>query len=356
MSDENVDSTHDELEGTLLIRYMRGISSDAENARIALWLKENPENETILLRIARIYYAQRTKERILRRNPVATYNKVQHRRQRKTRYLFIRRFSVVAACIAIMVTTVVNSYYSTREKPETQYITIQTNAGMRTNLNLPDGTVVFLNSASKLTYPVPFDSKERRVTLDGEGYFKVAHNTKQPFIVNVAEKQVEVEVLGTEFNMQAYASDQLLRTTLVDGSVKLNLQTESGTWKHVLLKPSEKAIYDMKAKSLHIARINTLYDTAWTQGRLIFKDMSVPEVLTRLSHFYNVSFEIEDAIINNYMFTGTFENRQLSQVLDYLCISSQIKYKIVNPSEDDSQGVNRPKVILKKSKKQSKKQ
>ncbi|MDR3262495.1 MAG: DUF4974 domain-containing protein [Tannerella sp.] len=356
MSDENVDSTHDELEGTLLIRYMRGISSDAENARIALWLKENPENETILLRIARIYYAQRTKERIQRRNPVATYNKVQHRRQRKTRYLFIRRFSVVAACIAIMVTTVVNSYYSTREKPETQYITIQTNAGMRTNLNLPDGTVVFLNSASKLTYPVPFDSKERRVTLDGEGYFKVAHNTKQPFIVNVAEKQVEVEVLGTEFNMQAYASDQLLRTTLVDGSVKLNLQTESGTWKHVLLKPSEKAIYDMKAKSLHIARTNTLYDTAWTQGRLIFKDMSVPEVLTRLSHFYNVSFEIEDAIINNYMFTGTFENRQLSQVLDYLCISSQIKYKIVNPSEDDSQGVNRPKVILKKSKKQSKKQ
>jgi ferric-dicitrate binding protein FerR (iron transport regulator) len=350
MDNEKIDIAQIELEGILLMNYIRGNASGAETVRVALWLKESPENEKILLQLARIYYAQRTKERIQRRNPIVAYTKMLHQRQRKSRRVVMQRLSVAAACVAVVIASVVGSYYSIQGKTETQYITIRTNAGMRTNLNLPDGTVVFLNSDSKLTYPVPFDSKERRVLLDGEGYFKVAHKAKHPFIVDVAERQIEVEVLGTEFNMQAYASEQLFGTTLVDGSVKINLQTESGARQHVFLKPSEKAIYDTKAGSLHITHTNTLYDTAWMEGRLMFKDMPVPEVLSRLSHFYNVTFDVEDAIINNYTFTGTFENRRLSQVLDYVCISSQIKYKIVPATEDDSSGIKRSKVILTKKK------
>jgi ferric-dicitrate binding protein FerR (iron transport regulator) len=301
--------------------------------------------------MARIYYAQRTNERIQSRNPYLAFEKIKQRRQKKAQRMTLKRFLAAAACIVLLVSVTANYFLLKQDKPasQTHYVTVQTNAGIRTNLTLPDGTVAFLNSASKLIYPGSFDSNERRITLEGEGYFQVAHNPEQPFIVSVESKSFEVEALGTEFNLQAYPAEQQVRTTLVEGSVKLIIPAVSGERKNVILKPSEKATYET-GQSVRIASVNTIYETAWMQGRLMFRDTPVPEVLTRLSHFYNVKFEIKDAVINNYTFTGTFQNRQLSQVLDYLGISSRIQYKIIETAEDDSQGVKRTKVILMKRK------
>jgi ferric-dicitrate binding protein FerR (iron transport regulator) len=345
---EEKDNRQDEMDGTLLFRYIRGNSTETENARIALWRKEHPDNEKILLQTAKIYHARRTRERILQRDPVSAFHKVTKRRNKKIRLAVLKRITAVAACIALLLSAVANYYFLQERKSVPQFVTVQTNAGMRTCLNLPDGTEVHLNSSAKLTYPASFDAKERRVRLDGEGYFNVAHEADRPFIVQVESKPVEVEVLGTEFNVQAYASDSLLKTTLVEGSVKFGVQNESGKWKHVVLKPSENVVYNAQANNFRVGRGNTEYDTEWRHGRLMFKDMPVPEVLMRLSHFYNVTFDVEDAVINSYVFTGTFDNRQLSQVLDYLCISSNIKYKVTSPSEDDSRGIRRTKVVLKK--------
>ncbi|MDR3267741.1 MAG: DUF4974 domain-containing protein [Tannerella sp.] len=347
MKDEYMDMSREEPDGTLLIRYIRGISSDGEDARVASWLDENQDNEKTLLQIARIYYARRTQERIRRRNPVTALAKVLRRRQRKARRVWLQRLAV-AACAAVVIVSVAGSYFVMQEKPATQYVTVQTNAGMRTSLNLPDGTLVHLNSSSKLTYPVPFEAGQRRVTLDGEGYFQVAHDVQRPFIVQAESRLMEVEAVGTAFNMQAYASESLLKTTLVEGAVRFGVQNESGTWKYELLNPSEKAVYDLTARKVHISRTNPVYDTAWMQGRLMFRDTPLPEVLAQLSRFYNVTFDVADAVINSYMFTGTFENRQLSQIMDYLKISSRVNYRIIQSAEDDSRGVKRTKVVLKK--------
>jgi ferric-dicitrate binding protein FerR (iron transport regulator) len=333
---------------THLLRYLRGDSPEAEKARIAEWLKMHPDNEKTLLQVAQMYDAQRSKERMQRRDPLAAFHKNLKRRNAKVRHIFLRRLSVAAACVALAVSIVVNYYFLSQKEAKQPFITVQTNAGMRTKLNLPDGTEVHLNSSGKLTYPASFGMKERRVTLDGEGYFQVARDAERPFIVNIENRPMEVEALGTAFNIQAYASDSLLKTTLVEGSVRIGLQNESGAWKYAKLKPSEKAVYNRNRNILKIVSVNPIYDTAWIQGRLMFRDMPVPEVLMRLSHFYDVTFDVEDAVINHYTFTGTFENRQLSQVLDYLCISSRISYKIIPSTEDDSQGVRQTKVILKK--------
>jgi ferric-dicitrate binding protein FerR (iron transport regulator) len=340
--------SQDEIEGTLLFKYLRGKSSEMENTRVMQWLKESPDNERTLLQIAQIYYARQAKDRMQQRDPFAAYDQVSKRRRRKTQRIFIRRFTVAAACAALIISLVVNYYLLSQEKAKQSFITIRTNAGMRTGLTLPDGTEVHLNASGKLTYPASFGSKERRVMLDGEGYFQVARDAKRPFIVCAENKNVEVEALGTAFNMQAYASDSLLKTTLVEGSVRIGIQSESGAWKYTNIKPSERAVYNLNQNRMKLASVNPAYDTAWMQGRLIFKDTPVPEVLTRLAYFYGVTFEVKDAVINNYTFTGTFDNRQLSQVLDYLCISSHINYKIIPSAEDDSQGVKRTNVILKK--------
>jgi ferric-dicitrate binding protein FerR (iron transport regulator) len=353
MIEEETGLSQGETEEALLIGYLRGSCTEAEKVRVAQWLKEHPDNEKTLIQVAEMYYAMRTKERIQRRDSLAAFRRTLQRREGKARRIFLQRFSAAAACVALVVSIAANYYFLSRQTTEDQLITVRTNAGMRTSLTLPDGTEVHLNASGKLTYPASFGRKERRVTLDGEGYFQVARDAGRPFIVSVENKRMEVEALGTAFNIQAYASDSLLKTTLVEGSVKIGMQSASGGWQHAKLKPAERAVYNLSADRLHIAAVNPAYDTAWIQGRLIFKDTPVPEVMTRLSYFYGVTFDVEDEIINRYTFTGTFENRQLSQVLDYLCISSHINYKIIPSYEDDSQGVRRPKVILKKERRKT---
>jgi ferric-dicitrate binding protein FerR (iron transport regulator) len=342
-------SEQNEIENELLLKYIKGISSDEENSRMMLWLKEDPEYERILLQTAYIYNAQQVQNRILSRNAAYAFNKVQKRIRWKRRRIYIRRSLAMAGCFALLISIGINTSFLIRKKAETQqYITMQANTGMRTDFTLPDGTKVYLNSATKLTYPVAFTAKERRVELEGEAYFKVNREAGRPFIVDLPDRPLKVKVLGTEFNIQAYPADPFLKTTLVNGSVQVGLETEQGTVRYIVLNPSQKAIYDIETRMLEVVEVNTIYDTAWMQGRLMFKDTPVPEVLNRLSHFYNVSFQVQDSLINNYTFTGIFENRQLSQILDYLSISSRIKYKIITPAEDDSDSLKRTSVILTK--------
>lgn len=347
---EKNDATNgsEEIESGLLLKYIKGVSTNAENTLVVTWLNADSGNEKILLQTAYIYYIEQTQNRIRARNPEAALDKI-HRRIRKKRHrLFMQRFLAVAGCVLLLVSVGVNSYFWMQKNDEVQHVTMQTNAGMRTNVSLPDGTEVHLNSVTKLTYPISFTKKERRVVLEGEAYFKVNQEAGRPFVVALSGKSLEVEVLGTEFNMQAYADDSLLKITLVEGAVRLGFEGKSGDLQYTTLKPSQRAVYDMANRNMQIRHVDITYDIAWIHGRLMFKDMPVPEVLGRLSRFYNVHFQVEDVLIDKYTFTGTFENKQLSQVLDYLSIASNIKYKIVTPIEDDSESLKRTSVILTK--------
>ena len=159
---------------------------------------------------------------------------------------------------------------------------------------------------------------------------------------------MRVKVLGTEFNLQSYNNESIVQTTLVSGAVHIEAVKNGDIASNIKLKPSERAVYDISSGSVSIATVNTEYDTAWKEGRLMFKDMPIPQVLKKLSYFYNVRFDVKDSVINTYRFTGTFENKQLSQILDYLKISSQIDYTIKQMTSDDSSGIQNETVTLKK--------
>jgi ferric-dicitrate binding protein FerR (iron transport regulator) len=182
--------------------------------------------------------------------------------------------------------------------------------------------------------------------LTGEAYFDVSHNPKQPFIVSVKDDKMRVKVLGTAFNIQAFADEETIHTTLVDGSVDLELKTKSGEYRNQKLVPSEKASYNPSNNELLIKTVDTAYETSWTTGRLMFKNTPLPEVLRKLSHYYNVQFDVRNTIINTYTFTGTFENKQLFQILSYLKISSNIDSQINQITSDDSNGVKQSTVKL----------
>ncbi len=361
MKDDKEHIMPESPEATILLRYIKEIASEEEKEIVKQWLGEDDANEKELLQIARIYYAEQTKNRILSRDPLEAYYKTDKVIQRKKQRLLFRRVASVAAFFAgVAILSAVFSYLQNQKEEITpQMVTVTSNTGMRTQFNLPDGTIVYLNSGSTFTYPVPYDKNERKVNLVGEAFFKVARRENQPFIVNVHDEKFNIKVLGTEFNVQAYENDDEINTTLVSGSVVLEYKNNQGDLYKQSLSPSEKAVYNRitdnvntmiinnydnpsdtisKKEQMNIRKVNTKYETAWIEGKLMFDDTPLPEVLKRLSHYYNVGFQVNDPVLKSYRFTGTLVERELSQVLDYLKLSSHIDYRIHPLKEDDSNG------------------
>jgi ferric-dicitrate binding protein FerR (iron transport regulator) len=232
---------------------------------------------------------------------------------------------------------------------ERQVITVESGAGMRSSFRLPDSTVVYLNSGSRLTYPVPFGETERRLELQGEAYFRVKHDDGRPFLVDIPfYKELTIKALGTEFNVEAYGEDGMIRTTLVSGSLQIRGRGPDGKTSERILIPSEKATYFGEDGRMEVNAADIVCDTGWMSGKIILKNTPLQEMLRKLAHHYNVDFIVEDAVLETYSFTGVFFNRTLSQVLDYLGISSGIDYRISLPAKDDSESICRETVVLRK--------
>ena len=338
----------EEPDASFLLSYIGGSASEEERSIVENWLHDKEDNEQILLQVAHIYHAQYTHRRIEQRDSLKAFGKVQERIRQHVWKKNVYRFSSVAACIAVgfFLSTLLSWWNTTDSEADVQMVTVRSNPGMRTSCNLPDGTVAYLNSGSTLIYPVPYDKDKRAVTLDGEGYFKVTRDSKKPFIVSVADGKMRVKVLGTEFNLQAYREEGLIKTTLVSGKVNIEAKKENGTVVRQELSPSMKATYDLSAGKINLETVNPAYEIALIEGKLMFYNSPLPEVLRDLSYFYNVKFEVQDPLIKSYYFTGTFMEKQLSQILDYLKISSGIDYKIRQITGDDSKGIKHTVVEL----------
>ena len=181
-------------------------------------------------------------------------------------------------------------------------------------IQLPDGSKVTLNRHSQLSYPETFN-KERIVKLNGEAYFEVSKNPKKPF--RVKANGVTIRVLGTHFNVNAYAADSLVETTLLEGSVSVS---NNANGKQMILKPNETAIYRKSTGilSMHI-NANAQNEISWREGVLSFNDISMGEIARQLSHHFNVTIQIKSEQLRNYKLNARFkQNETLEEILEML--------------------------------------
>lgn len=217
---------------------------------------------------------------------------------------------------------------NTSEVKNIAHNTITTPRGGQYQINLPDGTKVWLNAATTLKFPAAFTGlKNRIVELSGEAYFEVAHDTKQSFIVKTNKQ--EVEVLGTHFNINSYADESTTKTTLLQGAVIVRKQTftdkpEKGK-NFVVLKPGEQSSVN---ENISVKETETETVTAWKDGNFLFNDTDFEGVLKQLSRWYDVKVDY-DKLPKNHLFTG-FVSRSvnLSRVLEMLEVTGNIKFKI----------------------------
>lgn len=197
------------------------------------------------------------------------------------------------------------------KKEQICYNTIYTNRGNQFQIILADGTKVWLNSESSIRYPTQFNGNTREVELTGEAYFEVVKNKQQPFYVNV--KGIEVEVLGTHFNVNAYADEPFIKTTLVEGSVKVNREDYS-----VLISPGEQAMAANSETGIKVLKVDVQQVLAWQQGFFEFTNISLPEITRQIGRWYNVDIKLEDGKYNERFGGRISKNLNLEKVLELL--------------------------------------
>lgn len=210
--------------------------------------------------------------------------------------------------------------------------TLSTHRGETYKVKLPDGSMVWLNAASSLTYPASFARlKNRRVELDGEAYFEIEKDEKHPFIV--ATTGQDVTVLGTRFNIKAYNGEEGVATTLVEGSVRVDFQ--AATWGNkgevkytdeIKLVPGQQAL--LKGKKMNISKANLEENTAWTNGDFIFTDSSIEKVMRDIARWYNIEV-VYDGDVPEGAFSGNVSrSKNISQILKALESTKLVHFKV----------------------------
>jgi ferric-dicitrate binding protein FerR (iron transport regulator) len=215
---------------------------------------------------------------------------------------------------------------------------VSTKAGSRSRLVLPDGSIVWLNAGSKLSYPEGFGADKREVTLSGEAYFDVRKHSI-PFIIHT--RQITIRVLGTEFNVKSYPNEATTETSLVHGRVEVFMEDRPG--EVFTLKPNEKLVIanesDTARKStsskgsptivlgkIKLLEDSSIVETSWVQNRLVFRDESFANIVRSMERWYNVSISIADPKLAEERLGGTFEKETVVQALKALQITTSFQF------------------------------
>lgn len=230
------------------------------------------------------------------------------------------------ASTAAVVLLAVSSWFIYNTLSPAPLQTIATLAETRI-ITLPDNTEVTLNHYSSITYPESFKKNLREVKLQGEAYFEVAKDTQHPFIVEA--ESIKVQVLGTHFNVEAYPTDNQIRTTLLEGSVAVNFKEQNAP---LILAPNESATYNkVKGTIVHEKNLNASNEILWSQDILFFDRLPLHEIARQLSNAFHTKIQIKDTFLQNYRMTATFQEKEsLAQILDLLSEVGHFDYKRTN--------------------------
>jgi transmembrane sensor len=204
------------------------------------------------------------------------------------------------------------------------YVLKESKPGQKTKFSLPDGSVAYLNSSSRIKYLSDFFGNERRVILEGEAFFEVAKDKMKPFIVE--SRTVETVALGTSFNVNAFEDSKVIRVSLVEGEVKVNQMGNKG--ETIILNPGRELVVVPETRSFLEMPFNLEEVIGWKEGKLVFNHATLQEVTRKLERWYGVQIQIEGKVPKNWKVTTVYHNQTLKNVLTDLQYSKKFAYEI----------------------------
>lgn len=278
------------MEQDLLHRFFEGKVTSKEKKDIKQWIAESDEHRDQLFKERMIFDAMIVSGKI----PNSKSEPV----KRKPLLRVFVELSKIAAVVVVML--IAGIYFYTQKMNEINLATntIIVPVGQRANIQLPDGTNVWLNARTQMTYPAYFTGAKREIELNGEAYFEVSHDSEKPFVVHT--KSFEVKVLGTKFNVKAYNDTEDFTTALMEGSVEVtNTMNKNNT---IRLLPDQKV--DYREGQLLCSSIEDYDIYRWREGLMCFKDIQFIDLIRQFENSYGVSIIIENEKAKEKVFSG----------------------------------------------------
>lgn len=235
-------------------------------------------------------------------------------------------------------------YNKSSHSPIIAYQEIFSPYGMHSKVNLPDGSIVWLNSGSKLKYPVAFAHDERNVYLSGEAFFKVHSERSHPFIVET--ERLKVTATGTQFNVEAYLTDTITAVTLVEG--KMNVKV--GSSNPINLQPDQRIVYNKVSQNFQLTETDAERWGLWKDGILAFRDEPLEDVFKRVGRTFNVDISVKDNITAHQLYRATFEGESLDEILRLLKMTAPIRYKITSRKKQADNEFTKEKIEVYRAK------
>jgi transmembrane sensor len=351
-----------------LFRYFAGKASKEEIQLLSGWLDEDASNRTYFKELKNFYIETRV---FVTRDPFRVRNAYHHFQERisefekqkvteRTRKIIVLRTRLLryTAMFFLIFSVGLGSYFLGKGKTKSvsnDYCEIVVPYGGKSSVTLPDGSKVWLNAGSRMKYNRLFDVTSREVFLEGEAYFDV-EKEKYPFVVHTSH--LDIQVLGTVFNVKSYPDEDDIETTLVEGNIRILTKKSDKT---ILLKPKEKLTFHKRddqsevspdqrqekaekmeprkgvsvlvpeklAKKMNIVEnIDTEESTCWKNGTLIINKEPLESLTRKLERKFDIAFDFRSEKLQHYTYTGTLRDFPLEQVLQALKLTSPIKYTI----------------------------
>ena len=305
----------------ILYKFFEGNASFKEEAAVKQWMEESAENRLAFLKERKLFDAM-----LLLGNEEI----IKNGKKRFSINLSSLRTELIkiAAVVAITLGGSYFYYQSSLEKELMAMQTITVPAGQRINITLVDGTNVWLNARTSLSYPVKFGKNNRQVVLDGEAYFDVTKDKNKPFIVQT--DNYNVEVLGTKFDVNAYSETGEFETTLMSGSVKV--ASASDSTQKITLKPNNK-VYLQDGK-LHVTAVDDYNPYRWKEGLICFKNETFTSIMKDFEKYYGLTIQVKNKNVFKYVYTGKFRQ---TDGIDYALRVLQKDIKFTYQRDDENQ-------------------
>ena len=329
-----------EIDSEVLNRYLNGNYTPDDYQQVKTWFEKNGQTEQLDGFIHQNWKEFKEQQPgkdlnfILQKIQRQIY--LEEKRKKTTLWHFYRQIAAVLLFPVLLVTAYL--LINNNNFQDGAWAEIRSPAGARTQFMLPDGTSGWLNSGSSIQYPVGF--KNREVKITGEAYFDVAKKNNEKFIVQTPA--LDITVLGTKFNVAAYLEDNFVEVVLEEGKVKLDGKNKAFS---EFLSPAERFVLDTNQKKGEISKVDAGIYSAWKDGKLVFRDEPLSEVLKKMERWYNVQFVMEDEQLKTYIYQATFKDETLEEVMRLLAFTAPISYEILD-RKLNSDGIYSPKTII----------
>ena len=316
-----------EIDEEVLVAFLKGELDAAQAAAVEAWYDRSAANRRML---GQVYYILYVSDRI---NDAAGIDVERSLRQFKRRMHAGRRISLSRSAVRIAAAAVIAAVLLAGglttvllSKRLAQPVTVVTQLGERSQVVLPDGTKVWLNSSSSVEYVAPFFSRQRRVKMEGEAYFEVEHDRRAPFVVST--NGLDIEVLGTRFNIRNDDNEHRVTTVLLEGAVKAYASGREQA--SVRLHPAQQLVFDTRTHAMRLTDCPSAERSInWIDGRFCFEHDTFGEIVAELKRYYNVDIRFMDNRLRDMRFSGNFRVEDgIYHIMSVLQLTYKFNYRI----------------------------